>query len=149
METNNNITALLNELLELNMKYELKYKECINQIFHRGVRAFFVTQSQLKNKYVHQLSLEIQQQGGDFTAVANIEHENFPFYDNLHRLTFESVLDVCLDLEKEIIAKYEKVLSNNLPETTENLILKQKTELELHVTAEKVAFYKTHERLVS
>ena len=149
METNIAVTSALNNLLELNMKYELKYQECVNQIFHRGVRTFFVNQSQLKNKFVHQLSLEIQQQGGEFPAIANIEHEKFPFYENLHRLAFESVLEICVEHEREIVKQYEIALQEIDCETTENLLLKQKTELELHLTEEKLNFYKTHDRLVS
>ncbi|SFU29456.1 protein of unknown function [Pustulibacterium marinum] len=150
MDTNKTVINVLNDLLKLHMETEQNYLECINQIFHRGVRSFFVTQAQTKNKFVHQLALEVQKLGGDiYTADATVVN-HFDFYEDLRTISFEEVLNYCLKFEEEMIATYEKAIhTEGIEETTQYLLLKQKTELESLLTEAKIKEYRTHERLVS
>lgn len=149
MKNQQTVTQILNDLLKLHMESEMKYKECVNQLFHRGVRSFFVTQAQLKNKFVHQLALEIQKQGGDLHTTA-MDTSHFDFYDSLRTIDYDALLMQCINYEYELLESYNSILkSNQMPETTENLLLKQRVELASYLEKEKIDSYKRHEKLVS
>lgn len=142
----------LNVLLKDLMETELRYMECVNQIFHRGVRVFFVTQTQTKNKFVHQLALEIQKMGGEISTIDVTQVGHFKFYNQLRSVSYDAILDACIAIEQKLIAYYENLLKDetlNYSETTAYLLLRQKTELEQLLSKENVQIYRTHEKLVS
>lgn len=150
MKNQQTVTHVLNDLLKLHMESEMKYKECVNQIFHRGVRNFFVAQTQLKNKFVHQLALEIQKLGGDIYTAASLANAHFDFYESLRTIDYQTLLMQCANYEQELLTSYSNILnSKSMPETTENLLLKQKMELASYLTKEKMESYQLHEKLVS
>ncbi len=149
MKNQQTVTQILNDLLKLHMESELKYKECVNQLFHRGVRNFFVSQAQLKNKFVHQLALEIQKQGGDLHT-ATLPTSHFDFYDSLRTIDYDDLLLQCANYEQALLTSYDAILKNNqMPETTQNLLLKQQAELASFLAPEKMESFKVHEKLVS
>lgn len=148
--TNTNNVEKLNDLLKDVMESEYNYKNCINQIFHRGVRSFVVSQTQYKNSHVHQLALAIQKIGGEIYLFEAENVKPFSFYDDLRTIDFIDLLNQCITLEKQLIQKYEAILaSGNFEEPTAYLLKKQKCELESLLTEDKIKDYRIHERLVS
>lgn len=148
--SNEKTVGKLNDLLKMLMETEQNYLECINQIFHRGVRGFFITQAQTKNMFVHQLALEIQNQGGEIYCFDPSVIAHFSFYENLMSLSFEKILDQCIEIEKNMISLYDDVLTNyELEETTEYLLKRQKAEMMELLSEQNIQIYRTHEKLVS
>lgn len=150
MKTNANTINALNDLLKKLMESEYNYMNCVNQVFHRGVRNFVVTQTQTKNTFVHQLALEIQKMGGEIYLFEAESVVPFSFYEDLRTIDFLKMLDLCVASEKELIDFYDAILNeHDLEETTAYLLTKQKTELLTLLSEEKLKLFRTHERLVS
>lgn len=148
--SNESTVEKLNELLKYLMETEQHYLECINQIFHRGVRGFFITQAQTKNTFVHQLALEIQILGGEIYYFDASELSHFPFYDKLMSMSFERILEECIVIEKQTVALYDNILKNfDLDETTDYLLRRQKAEMTELLSEQNIQGYRIHEKLVS
>ena len=125
----------LNDLLEKTYDAEKGFKKAAENVDHAGLKNYFNQKAQERYEFGHELKQEINafgqevDKGGSLTGNAHrawMDVKAFLSLDNE-----ESMLEEAIRGEKSAVSEYDEVLSEtSLPQSTQNILLKQKNSIE-------------------
>lgn len=144
METQPEVTSLLNDLLQENYDAKSGYQRAAEQIDDPSLKGLFMSLSSQRENFKKSIREEIHFLGGEpapLTQTAGPVQEAFSSPDLLFVLdTVEQTLKGCLSLEMKHLELYEQMLNGNEFEvSTRNLLLGQQENVKLNLTDVKKA----------
>ena len=139
METQKEVTNLLNNLLEENCDAKRGYQRAAEQIDDPSLKGLFMSLSSQRDNFKKSIREEIHFLGGEpahFAQATGPVQEAFSSPDLLFTLdTVEQTLKGCLKLEMKHLEFYEQMLNGNEFEvSTRNLLVGQRENIKLNLT---------------
>ncbi|MCG9971183.1 ferritin-like domain-containing protein [Christiangramia crocea] len=131
MSYSEEISSMLNELLEKNYDAEKGYKLAADKVKDKNLQNFFAARAQERYDFGHELKSEIRNFGeapSDGSSLAGDTHRSWMnLKASLSNDTDEAVLEEAIRGEKAAVEEYEKVLKKSeIPASTGNILMKQK-----------------------
>ena len=131
MSYSEEVSSMLNELLEKNYDAEKGYKFAADKVKNKNLQAFFAERAQERYDFGHELKTEIRNFGeapNKSSSLAGDAHRSWMnLKASLSNDKDEVVLEEAIRGEKAAVEEYEKVLRNSeIPASTGNILMKQK-----------------------
>lgn len=135
MSYSNEIAKELNELLEKNYDAEAGYKKAAEDVKNQALKNYFTSRAKDRYDFGHQLKDEIKSFGQNpekGTSLAGDLHRGWMDLKSAFSSDKEeSILEEAVRGEKAAIEDYNKIIAkNDLPPSTENLIIRQRNSVE-------------------
>ncbi len=131
MSYSEEVSSMLNELLEKNYDAEKGYKLAADKVKNKNLQAFFAERAQERYDFGHELKSEIRNFGENPDKGSSLAGDAHRSWMNLKASLSndkdEVVLEEAIRGEKAAVEEYEKVLRNSeIPASTGNILMKQK-----------------------
>lgn len=131
MSYSEEVSGMLNELLEKNYDAEKGYKLAADKVKKKNLQAFFAERAQERYDFGHELKSEIRNFGENPDKGSSLAGDAHRSWMNLKASLSndkdEVVLEEAIRGEKAAVEEYEKVLRNSeIPASTGNILMKQK-----------------------
>ena len=131
MSYSEEVSSMLNELLEKNYDAEKGYKLAADKVKNKNLQAFFAERAQERYDFGHELKSEIRNFGENPDKGSSLAGDAHRSWMNLKASLSndkdEIVLEEAIRGEKAAVEEYEKVLRDSeIPASTGNILMKQK-----------------------
>lgn len=131
MSYSEEVSSMLNELLEKNYDAEKGYKLAADKVKNKNLQAFFAERAQERYDFGHELKTEIRNFGEAPNKGSSLSGDAHRSWMNLKASLSndkdEVVLEEAIRGEKAAVEEYEKVLrKSEIPASTGNILMKQK-----------------------
>lgn len=125
----------LNDILEKNYDAENGYKKAANNAKNEALKNFFKNKAQQRNTFKSELKSEVASFGQKFETSGSATGKAHRTWMDVKALfssdNDESMLEEAIRGEKASVEEYNDVLKEtSLPPSTQNLLLRQKTQIE-------------------
>ena len=125
----------LNELLERNYDSEKGFKEAANDVKNAQLKDLFMAKARERYDFGHELKSEIKTFGESPDKGSSTKSDLHRSWMNLKaKLSSdgeEAVLEECIRGEKAAVENYNEVIQeNNFPPSTENMLIKQRNQIQ-------------------
>ncbi|MAZ26641.1 MAG: hypothetical protein CL868_06125 [Cytophagaceae bacterium] len=135
MSYSNEIAKELNELLEKNYDAEAGYKKAAEDVKNQALKNYFTSRAKDRYDFGHQLKDEIKSFGESPEKGTSLKGDLHRSWMDLKSAFSsdkeESILEEAVRGEKAAIEDYNKIIAkNDLPPSTENLIIRQRNSVE-------------------
>lgn len=131
MSYSEEVSSILNELLEKNYDAEKGYKLAADKVKNKNLQHFFAERAQERYDFGHELKTEIRNfgeapsKGSSLAGDAHRSWMNIKASLSTHK--DEAVLEEAIRGERAAVEEYEKVLKKaEIPASTGNILMKQK-----------------------